>query len=45
MTVIFAHNGPCGGVLIPVQRVMSLHRHVQVNAHAVYCLCCVVGGH
>jgi len=27
--VIFAHNGPHGGMSIPLQRVTSLHRRAQ----------------
>ena len=32
--VIFARNGPCGGISIPLQRVESLRRRVQANAPA-----------
>ena len=37
--VMFAHNGPYGGMSISLQRVISLRRRAQVNAAAVsYCL-------
>jgi len=34
--VIFARNGPCGGISIPLQRMTSLRRRVQANAPAAW---------